>query len=457
MGDTALVLAGPGEIALSALIGALSYALDIGEGEPPGHAMRSCLIGMRLADELGLDAAARSDLFYALLLKDVGCSANSAHMAALFGADDQEAKRTSKRVDWARPVSAFLWSLRTVAPGGSLSARAERLWAIRNEGEVTRSLMLARCDRGAEIARMLGFSEATAEAIRALDEHWDGRGQPRGLRGAEIPLAGRILCLAQTVEVFHAARGVGAAYRVAAKRSGQWFDPGLVDALAAFRVDMGFWASLAEPDLSGVEPPDRVMLADENRLDQIADAFAEVIDAKSQWTQQHCDRACAIARGIAAFLGFEATAVRDLDRAMRLHDIGKLAISNRILDKPGPLTDAEFAKVREHPVLTQRILERVPGFSELASIASAHHERLDGSGYPRGLTAGDLTMPMRVLAIADVYEALTSERPYRSACSSDRALEIMRSDVPRRLDNNAFAALETFVEHGLRLPSARNR
>jgi HD domain len=218
------VCGGSRQIALSGLIGALSYALDITEGEPPGHATRSCLIGMRLADELGLGAVARSDLFYALLLKDAGCSANSARIAALFAADDQVAKRTSKRVDWARPFSAFVWSLRTVAPGGSLRARAERLRAIRDEGEVTRSLMRARCDRGAEIARMLGFSEATAEAIRALDEHWDGRGQPHGLRGTEIPLAGRVLCLAQTVEIFHMARGVGAAYRVAARRRGHWFD-----------------------------------------------------------------------------------------------------------------------------------------------------------------------------------------------------------------------------------------
>ncbi len=112
------------EIALSELIGALSSALDIGEGEPPGHAARSCLIGMRVADEIGLDASARSDLFYALLLKDAGCSANAAHMAALFGADDQDAKRTSKLVDWARPVSAFMWSLKTVAPDSSLRERA---------------------------------------------------------------------------------------------------------------------------------------------------------------------------------------------------------------------------------------------------------------------------------------------------------------------------------------------
>src|ERR1700684_2604156 len=143
---------GPREIALSELIGALSSALDIAEGEPPGHAARSCLIGMRRADVLGLDPSARSDLFYALLLKDAGCSANSAHMAALFGADDQEAKRTSKLVDWSRPRDAFVWSVRTVAPEGSLLERGNRLRAIRNEGHVTRSLMRARCDRGAEIA-----------------------------------------------------------------------------------------------------------------------------------------------------------------------------------------------------------------------------------------------------------------------------------------------------------------
>ena len=118
---------GTREIALSELIGAMSYALDVAEGEPPGHAKRACLIGMRVADALGLDPAARADLFYALLLKDAGCSANSARMAALFGADDQQAKRTSKLVDWSRPFSAFVWSVRTVAPGGSLMARVQRL------------------------------------------------------------------------------------------------------------------------------------------------------------------------------------------------------------------------------------------------------------------------------------------------------------------------------------------
>ena len=195
------------EIRLTEVIQGLSYALDLTEGEPAGHAARSCLIGMRLADELGIEQASdRSDLFYALLLKDAGCSANAARLAALFGADDHEAKHSSKRIDWARSWPAFVWAARTAAPGQSLAGRTRRLLAVRDEGEVTRSLMQARCERGAEIARMLGLSEATAQAIYALDEHWDGAGHPHGLRGDEIPLGARIGCLAQTLEIFWATR-----------------------------------------------------------------------------------------------------------------------------------------------------------------------------------------------------------------------------------------------------------
>jgi HD-GYP domain-containing protein (c-di-GMP phosphodiesterase class II) len=427
------------------VLGGLSYALDLTEGEPPGHAVRSCLIGMRLAEEIGLDAATRSDLFYALLLKDAGCSANSARMAALFGADDHRAKRTSKRVNWSGRFPAFVWAARTVAPRGSPRRRLDRLLAIKAEGEVTRALMQARCDRGADIAYLLGFPAETAEAIRALDEHWDGRGQPHGLRGEEIPLLGRILCLAQTAEIFHAEGGARAAWAMARRRSGGWFDPDLVGALGAIRDDVAFWRSLPEGDVSPWEPAERLLEADEARLDAIAYAFAGVIDAKSPWTYRHSDRTCMLVLGLAASLGAEDDLLSDLRRAALLHDVGKLAISNRILDKPGKLTAAEFAQIREHPVVTRRILERVPGFGALAPVAAAHHERLDGSGYPEGLTAGELTMPMRMLAVADVYEALTSERPYRAAMRSEQALAIIRVESPHALDQEAAAALATLA------------
>jgi HD-GYP domain-containing protein (c-di-GMP phosphodiesterase class II) len=428
------------------VIGALSYALDLTEGEPPGHAVRSCLIGMRLAEELRLNAASRSDLFYALLLKDAGCTTNSARMAALFGADDHVAKRTSKRIDWARPLPAFLWSARTVAPGASMRMRLAYLLAIRDEGAVTRSLMEARCERGAEIALGLDLSEHTADAIRTLDEHWDGRGQPRGLTGDEIPLLGRILCLAQTVEIFQSAFDVDEAYGVAGRRSGRWFDPALVAALDGFRADRRFWASLAEPDLGRWEPADRVMTADDDRLDRIAGAFAAIVDAKSPWTGSHSQRTCAFATGIGDVMGFGAQELSDLRRAALLHDIGKLAISNRILDKPDRLTAAEFERVKEHPLFTRWVLERVSALRDLSAVAEAHHERLDGSGYPRALGAADLTPPMRVLAIADVYAALTADRPYRPALSSGDAIDIVELDVPGRLDADAFRALETVLE-----------
>ncbi len=434
-------------IAVSGVIAALSHALDIAEGQPPGHAVRSCVIGMRLAAELDLPDADRSDLFYALLLKDAGCSANASRMSALFAADDRTAKATSKLVDWSDRRSALLWSLRTVAPGTGVRRRVQVLRGLRDEGEVTRQFMEARCDRGAEIARMLFLSEGTAAAIRSLDEHWDGKGMPDGLRGEEIPLAARILCFAQTLEVFYATGGVKAARSMARRRRARWFDPTLVDAFLRLCGDRDFWSALEVPDVSQWEPPDFALAGDDARLDQIAAAFARVIDAKSPFTASHSQRVAEIADGIAGVLDFDADERRRLRRAALLHDIGKLAISNRILDKPGKLTEAEFAAVKTHPAHTLRILERAPCFAGLAELAANHHEKLDGSGYPRSLGAEDLDLPMRVLAVSDVCEALTADRPYRPALPVEEALAIIDRDVPHRLDPDVRQALEIHLSH----------
>jgi HD-GYP domain-containing protein (c-di-GMP phosphodiesterase class II) len=433
------------DIALSEVIGSLSYALDIVEGQPPGHALRSCLIGMRLAEELELDARARSDLFYALLLKDAGCSANSSRMAAIFASDDIAAKATSKLVDWSDNRASAVWAIRTAGSGDGVRKRVQTLRAMRGEGEITRQFMEARCDRGAEIARMLFLSETTALAIRSLDEHWDGRGMPDGLEGEEIPLAARILCLSQTVEVFHRSRGIAAARKVATERSGTWFDPQLVGLFLRFCDDRDFWATLDAPDVSPWEPRELALSADDARLDRIAEAFARVIDAKSPFTARHSERVAEIAVGTATVLGFDAQALRTLNRAGLLHDIGKLAISNKILDKPGKLTGEEFRAIQTHPMYTLRILERAPCFAEFAELAANHHEKLDGSGYPRGLGADALDVPMRVLAVADIYEALTATRPYRESLPSEVALSIIDNDVPGRLDGAVRAALETHI------------
>ena len=433
------------DIRLSEVISALSYALDVTEGQPMGHAVRSCAIGMRVGEELGLDDQTRSSLFYALLLKDAGCSSNAAKLSALFGADDFELKRARKLTNHLRPFEALKYTVRY--------ARTRRLAAIvRSGAEGARDMTELRCERGAEIARMIELTEDTAEAIKTLDEHWDGNGYPYGLTGDTIPLLGRIVCLAQTVEVFFAAAGPRAVFDVAADRSGTWFDPALVDALRATRRDRGFWSSLGghEPHevIGAFEPEDRIQHADGERLDRVAEAFALIIDAKSPYTGSHSVGVARIAVAVADVLGYGPRELRDLRRAALLHDIGKLGVSNLILDKPGKLDDAEWVQMRRHPELTVRILERVGAFRDLAATAGAHHERLDGRGYHLGLRAEQLNRDARVLAVADVCEALSAKRPYRDAMEPDRVRAIMRGDVGTAFCPEALGALEETRELG---------
>jgi putative nucleotidyltransferase with HDIG domain len=431
------------------VLGALSYALDLTEGEPPGHAVRTTAIGMRLAEEIGLPVQQRSGLFYALLLKDAGCSSNAARLSSLFAADDHEAKRAMKAVDWSRPGALAAYTWQSIEPGRGPLAKARRMKAIAGEDEVTREMIGTRCERGAEIARMLELPEDSAAAIAALDEHWDGSGHPRGLRGEEIPLLGRVLCLAQTVEIFSRTTGPRGAYAMAIKRAGRWFDPALVGALLAFRDDAAFWDPLEDPrvvpPVAAWEPADRVELADQGRLDRVADAFARVIDAKSPFTARHSTEVARWAVAIGAQLGIGGPQLRDLRRAGLLHDIGKLAVSNRILDKPGRLDRDELAVMRRHPLHTRQILERVACFAGIVETAASHHERLDGSGYHRGLAAFDLSRPARVLAVADVWEALTAERPYRAAMDTDAAMEIIAADRAVGLCPAAVDALQRAV------------
>lgn len=423
----------------SEIVSALSYALDLTEGQVLGHSARAALIGMRLAETIGLSAEDRSALFYALLLKDAGCSSNAARLCAVFQADDRSLKQDHKRIDWRRKGPAARYALRHAAPGRGTVARLARVARIATRpDEVGRELIAIRCERGADIALMLGLPRATAEGIRSLDEHWDGGGHAEGLSGQGIPLFGRILCLCQTMEVFVREQGVARAYEVIAERAGRWFDPELVRALDAFRDDTAFWAEVLADDvraaLAAHEPEDRVVHADQARLDRVAEAFARVIDAKSPFTFRHSERVALVAVRVAEALGMAAEPLRQLRRAALLHDIGKLGVSNLILDKNGPLDDREWDAMRAHTRFTFAILDRVAPFRQFAEVAAAHHERLDGRGYHRGLGAADLPVAARILAVADVCEALSAARPYRGPLPWDEVMAIMARDRGAALD-----------------------
>ena len=222
MADNSERLITHGEIRLSEIIAALSVALDITQGHPEGHCMRTALIGMRLAEELQLPAPDRSALFYALLLKDLGCSSNAAKMAYLFGADDHLVKRSVRMIDWTNAGQCVKHCWKHVAPGGSVIEKLLKMAAMARSGqEGARKIAEVRCERGADIARMLDLPDSTARAIYDLDEHWNGLGNPRGLAREEISLLGRICCLAQTVEVFFTTYGLEAALDVAQQRRGR--------------------------------------------------------------------------------------------------------------------------------------------------------------------------------------------------------------------------------------------
>ena len=442
--------AGTPRVRLSQVISALSYALDMTEGQPTGHAIRSCIIGMRGASEIKLPAAKLSALFYALLLKDSGCSSNAGRVCSLFGADDLTVKRNFKTVDWSRFSQSLGYVARNVSPNASPVQRALRMMSLAFEGQkAAKDIVQIRCERGEQIARMLDLPEETARAIRSLDEHWDGHGHPDGLKGKDIPLLSRILGLAQTVEVFFTTYGLGAAFDMLQERRGTWFDPTLVDAFLPVRADRAFWDRLKYDDLQeqivGLEPEDRVLIADDARVDRIAEAFAKVVDAKSSWTYRHSENVAEIAVGIGEVLSLPANELRKLRRAALLHDIGKLGISNLILDKAGPLTDEERDEMKGHARKTREILARVSCFSEIATLAASHHERLDGTGYYQGLEGDSISTLARILTVADIYDALTSDRPYRRASTREEALEIMRRDVGSALCRRAFTGLDLFL------------
>jgi hypothetical protein len=229
----------------SELIGALSHALDLTEGQPKGHCVRVCWIGTHIGTTLGLPVAALRDLYYTLLLKDLGCSSNAARICELYLTDDLAFKRDFKTVGTALPdVLRFVFTHTGLNAG--LAGRLRSIVNIlRNGPRITDDLIKTRCTRGADIARRLRFGNGVAAGIASLDEHWDGSGRPEALAGDAIPLNARIALLAQVIDVFHAVGGPGAALAEARERAGSWFDPALVAAMESVGADPAFWRTLA--------------------------------------------------------------------------------------------------------------------------------------------------------------------------------------------------------------------
>ena len=440
----------------ASILGALSQALDLVEGQPEGHALRSAKLALRLADELQLTHEERENLYYAAVLKDSGCSNNAVRIQKMFGGDEFLAKRKVKLIDWTSNLESVKFALIQTEAGNSLGAKLRRIAQnVGNPTKVMDEVTEARCTRGAMIAKMLGLDLSVADAIQALDEHWDGAGSPYKLKKQDIPLLARILCFCQTFEVFFQSFGLNAAYEMAAERNKKWFDPAIVQACKAIASDTEFWENFNDLEPLNHQVAEYHESAIEADIDGIAEAFALIIDAKSSFTAEHSTRVARYAVQLGRHMGLKPDAIKLLHRAGLLHDIGKLGISTAILEKPGKLDQDEFLQIKLHPKYSDLILRRIPTFEDIADLASTHHERLDGKGYWRGLDHTQLSLASRIMTVSDVFDALSANRPYRDALPLETIFEIMDRDSGTAFDPDCLIALhEIYSNHEKSLPLA---
>jgi HD-GYP domain-containing protein (c-di-GMP phosphodiesterase class II) len=436
-------------VSLTEVVGAFSHALDLTEGQPEGHCLRAAWIGCAIGKAIGLRDQQVHELRHCILLKDLGCSSNAARICELYLADDRSFKHDYKFVgDGIADALQFVFT--KTGKGAPLGKRVRAIGNILKNGpRIARELIATRCGRGADIARQLRMPAEVVAGIYSLDEHWDGGGKAEGLAGDAIPVFARIALLAQVADVFHQNAGPEAARSEVARRRGTWFDPALTDAFLAIAGGDTLWADVQSPllemKLLAIAPTEQLELVDEDYLDDIAAAFGSVVDAKSPYTSGHSQRVADYVEQLAVAVGFTPGRRRWLKRGALLHDIGKLGVSNAILDKPGSLSDEEWAEMRDHAAHTRAILGRLSLFEDLAPIAAAHHERLDGAGYPLRLAAADIPMETRIITACDFFDALTADRPYRGAMPVEKALAIMGEVEGKAIDPDCLAALRSIA------------
>ena len=423
------------------LLAALSIAIDLGLGQPAEHVLRSSLIALRLADRLGLDSEQRDTCFYVTLVMWIGCHAESHEYVRWFG-DDVLVKQQAYLVDWAGvPYLRFLMG--NVAHGAPLPHRlAVIAQLMRNPKKQLGELVHSHCASAALLAAELGLPPRVQSALAATFERYDGQGAPAGLKGDEIPIEMRVAQLADLVEVHDRTYGPGGAQHVVRSRTGGQFDPSVAAAfldaadtvLAAPETD--YWHAVTDA------APDRSQPLTPAELDRVLVAIGDFADLKCPFTLGHSRAVASLAAHAADLLGLSREDVAAVRRAGHVHDIGRIGISNRVWEHPGALDASQWERVRLHPYLTGRILERVGGLGDVARIAANHHEQPDGAGYPRALPAADLPITDRILAAAVAYESALEPRPYRAALSfADAAQRLRARAADKGLDRTAVAAV----------------
>lgn len=413
---------------MAELLASLSLAIDLGVGQPMEWVLRSCLLAVRMGRELGLSESDCQDVYYLALLRHIGCTANAAADAALFGDELTVAEGMTLDMDDMAQVMGFVF--RNVAKGQPLLSRARAIGQMLAAGPAGADANhTAHCEVAVRIAGALGFGEGVRYGLGQIYERWDGKGSPHRIKGEQLTLPVRVIHLAQDMATFSQLGGAEAAVAVARARSGRYFDPAIVEVCchAAATLLSPLDTATTWQAVLDSEPADHVWIQGD-AIDRAFEVLADFTDLKSPFTLGHSRGVSTLAEAAARQYGLPDADVTLLRRAGLVHDLGRVGVSAGIWGKPGALTESEWERVRLHPYYTERILARSGGLAPLGALAALHHERLDGSGYYRQVRAAHLPPTARILAAADVYQALTEPRPHRAACAPDLAAEQLRRE-----------------------------
>jgi HD-GYP domain-containing protein (c-di-GMP phosphodiesterase class II) len=415
------------DLRLAEPLAALSLTTDLAMGQEPEKAVRTCLVAVELARALDLPDQSVRDVYYASLLQHLGCTATNHEEAYLVG-DELAGRPQAERTDLGsgRESLALLAAVGR-GTGPQRLRHVARTMAAGKEGN--RRIYRAICEVGARMAERLRLGDEVRTALFHNIERWDGKGEPQALAGEDIAEAARITQVATQAVIFDRLGGAAAAVDVVRRRSGGWFDPQVAGAFD--RVGHDVLGHLGQADVWTevlAAEPEPVRRIPERDFDDVAGAFADLVDLKTPFTLGHSSGVADLAERAAGTLRFAEVEVTEIRRAALLHDLGRVAVSTRVWEKPGQLTATDWEGIRLHAYHSERVLARSGTLRPLARLAGMHHERQDGSGYHHGSRGAEVPPAARLLAVADAFQAMTQPRAHRPARPPREAAEILAAE-----------------------------
>ncbi|GIW08863.1 MAG: 3'3'-cGAMP-specific phosphodiesterase 3 [Dehalococcoidia bacterium] len=447
--------AGPdAPVQLAEVVAALSLATDFGTGHPIERSLRSCLLAVAFGEAIGLRDAELHELFYVTLLRWVGCTADP-HRAQLFGDEIALGPQIDAVELWNAPAMlAFL--LEHIGKGEPPFQRVGKLGhALATGIQRSQTAAVAHCEVGQTVAQELGLHAGVCRALGQVFERWDGKGVPGEAKGEALALSTRIMQIAMDAELFYRLGGAATALTVVRDRAGGFYDPSLAERFC--RVAPGLLSLLDEETVwdraLAAEPgPSRTLSSSD--VDAALGAIADFGDLRLPFTTGHSRAVAALAADAAKRAGLSEDEVWLSWAAGLVHDVGMVTISITVIQKPSVLTPLEIERVRLHPYYTERILVRTAGLTRVGALAALHHERLDASGYHRRLPGALLPPAARLLAAAEVNQALIEPRPHRPAFPPERASTLLIAEANAgRMDGDAVRAV--LAAAGFALPRQR--